>query len=272
MASEFTVMSNPTADEVRKFWDANPLCASFIPHPLGSAQYFTYYDSLREGIESLEFSYRLHEYRHFRGKRVLDVGAGNGYVLGKYAKEGASVSGVDITPTAIDLCRKRFAHAGMPGDFHVAQAEQLPFEDATFDCVCSMGVLHHVPDTVKAVAEIHRVLKPGGRLIVMFYHRNSALYRIKYRLLSVMQQRPIEQLVNEFDGVGNPKGTVYSKRELAALLQGFESLDMFVGYLTGDMMLPRGGRFIPNALLKPLAPMLGWNLYAKGRKPVGASR
>lgn len=219
-------MSNPTAEQVRRFWDANPLCANIIPHPLGTPEYFAHYDSLREGIESVDFSYRLHEYRDFRGKRVLDVGSGNGYVLGKYAQEGAHVSGIDITPTGIDLCRRRFDNLGLRGDFRVAQAEQLPFEDASFDCVCSMGVLHHVPDTVQAVAEIHRVLKPGGRLIVMFYHRNSALYRIKYRLLSAWQGRPIEQLVNEFDGVGNPKGTVYSKRELAQLLLAFQPLEI----------------------------------------------
>lgn len=264
-------MSNPSAEEVRRFWDANPLCANIIPYTIGTPEYFVYYDALREEIESLEFSYRLHEYRHFANKRVLDVGCGNGYVLAKYAQEGATVTGVDITPTAIDLCRKRFEGLGLVGDFRIAQAEQLPFGDATFDCVCSMGVLHHVPDTAKAVAEIHRVLKPGGRLIVMFYHRDSALYRLKYRLLSRWQGRPIEQLVNEFDGVGNPKGTVFSKQELAELLSAFGSLEMFVGYLIGDMVLPRGGRFLPGILLKPFAGIFGWNLYAKGRKPARAA-
>jgi ubiquinone/menaquinone biosynthesis C-methylase UbiE len=261
-------MSNPTADEVRDFWNTNPLCARIIPFPLGSREYFEYYDPLRESIESLEYSNRLHEYRDFRGKRVLDVGAGNGYVLSKYAQEGAEVYGIDITPTAIDLCRKRFAYRNLRGDFRVAEAERLPFQDATFDCVCSMGVLHHVPDTEKAVAEIFRMLKPGGRLIVMFYHRNSAQYRVKYALLSRMQGRPIQKLVNEFDGVGNPKGAVYSRRELAQLLGAFESVKMSVGYLTGDMVLPRGGRFVPNLLLRPFAGWCGWNLYAKAFKPL----
>jgi ubiquinone/menaquinone biosynthesis C-methylase UbiE len=260
-------MSNPTSEQIREFWEKNPLCANLIPHPLGSEPYFQYFDLLREGIESVARSYQLHEYRNFKGKRVLDVGAGNGYVLGKYAVEGAVVSGIDITPTAIDLCEKRFRYARLRGDFRIAQAEALPYEDQTFDCVCSMGVLHHVSDTKKAIAEIFRVLKPGGRLIVMFYHRHSLQYLVKYRLNSWLQGKSMEQLVNEFDGVGNPRGDVYSRSELAALLGAFADVRLSVGYLTGDMVFPRGGRFLPNFFLKPLAPMFGWNLYAKAWKP-----
>src|SRR5215213_10298160 len=102
-------------EDVRSFWDANPLCAAAIPHPLGTAQYFANYDALREANESLDFSYQLHEYRQFAGKKVLDVGSGNGYVLSKYAREGAEVYGVDLTPTAIDLCQERFKLLGLHG-------------------------------------------------------------------------------------------------------------------------------------------------------------
>jgi SAM-dependent methyltransferase len=259
----------PSAERIKEFWDQNPLCAQHIPHPLGSREFFAYYDPMRESIESPEFSAQLHEYSNFKDKRVLDVGSGNGYVLSKYALAGAHVSGVDITPTAIELCRRRFEYLGLNGDFQIAPAESLPYPDDTFDCVCSMGVLHHVADTPKAVAEIHRVLKPGGRLIVMLYHRNSAQYQIKWRLLNLLRGRPMQELVNEFDGVGNPRGDVYSRRELAQLLAAFEAHEMFVGFLTPQMMLPRGGRFVPVWVTRALERSLGWNLYAKARKPIG---
>jgi ubiquinone/menaquinone biosynthesis C-methylase UbiE len=253
-------------NEVREYWDNNPLCSTIIPHELGSSEYFEYYDELRIEIESLKRSYEIHEYERFKDKKVLDVGCGNGYVSSLFAKEGAHAHGIDITPTGIELCQKRFQIMGLSGNFLVANAEELPFQDNTFDCVTSMGVLHHVPNTEKAVQEIFRVLKPGGRLIVMFYHKNSALYRIHFTLRSLFEKKTRQQLVNDFDGVGNPKGSVYSKKELGLLLHEFKNIKMWAGYLTGYMLLPRGGRFLPDFLLKPFEKVGGWNLYAKGNK------
>jgi ubiquinone/menaquinone biosynthesis C-methylase UbiE len=226
---------------------------------------------LREANESVAFSSELHEYRAFAGKRVLDVGCGNGYVLSKYAQEGSEVFGIDLTPTAISLCRQRFALLGLSGNFSVANAEHLPFPDASFDCVCSMGVLHHTPDTARAVAEIYRVLKPGGRMIVMFYHRDSALYRCNFALRRLLGGKSMQQMVNEVDGVGNPKGDVYSKAELRRLLGRFENLDLFAGLLRGWMVFPRGGRFLPDRLLQLFESRWGWFLYAKGTRPKAAS-
>jgi SAM-dependent methyltransferase len=258
-------------EDVRSFWEAHPVAAAAVPYPLGSREYFAYYDALREANEPLAFSYRLHEYAAFNGKSVLDVGCGNGYVLSKYAREGADVFGIDLTDAAIGLSQARFALLGLEGTFQVADAEALPFADGTFDCVCSMGVLHHTPDTPRAVAEIYRVLKPGGRLIVMFYHRDSVLYRWNFPLRRLLSGKTTQQLVNEVDGIGNPKGDVYSRAELRRLLGRFKDLEFFAGVLSGWMVLPRGGRFLPARLLRPLASRWGWFLYAKGNKPQLAS-
>jgi ubiquinone/menaquinone biosynthesis C-methylase UbiE len=255
-----------TLDEVQKFWQENPLCAMEIPFPIGSKPYFEYFDALREHIEPPAFAERLHEFSAFAGKKVLDVGCGNGWVLSRYAAKGAEVFGVDVTQAAVDLCGKRFENAGLKGDFRVADAQNLPFPDNTFDCVCSMGVLHHVPDTAKGVSEIHRVLKPGGRLIVMFYHKNSAKYQWSYRRASWRLKRPLQELVNEFDGAGNPKGVAYTRSGLRILLSRFQDLKMFVGYLEARDVIPRFGKYLPDAVFRPLAWLIGWNLYAKARK------
>jgi ubiquinone/menaquinone biosynthesis C-methylase UbiE len=260
-------VSSVTVDQVRQFWDQNPLCAAAIPHPLGSREYFEFYDHLREINESVEFSYAFHEYENFSGKKVLDIGCGNGYVLSRFSKEGAKTSGVDITPTGVNLCRKRFEMMGLAGDFQVGNAEELPFPDNTFDCVSSMGVLHHTPNTEKAIGEAFRVLKPGGRLQVMFYHRNSALYRIKFPIVKLLTGKSLQQQVNEVDGKGCPKGDVYSRKELAALLHSFEKVEMFAGMLQSWMILPKMGFLFRPFLLRPFEKRLGWFLYAKGWKP-----
>jgi hypothetical protein len=111
---------------------------------------------------------------------------------------------------------------------------------------------------------VHRVLRPGGRLIVMFYHRDSAVYR-RLQLRARRTGRSLQTFVNEVDGVGNPKGDVYSRDELRALLAGFEDIDLSVGFLQG---LPLGPvRVPPKLLLRPFASRWGWFLYAKARKP-----
>lgn len=257
---------NVKIHDVKSFWNQNPVAAGAIPYPLGSAQYFEYYNKLREKNESIKFSYQLHEYKNFANKKVLDVGCGNGYVLSNYAKEGADVYGVDITEKGIELCHKRFELLNLKGNFQVANAEELPFADETFDCVCSMGVLHHVPNTKKAVQEIQRVLKKNGKLIVMFYYKDSALYQINFRMMNFFRKKDIQESVNEVDGVGNPKGDVYTKEELKNFLNKFDNIEMSVGVLKGYMTLPKIGKYIPDFFLTPFEKKWGWFLYAKAVK------
>jgi ubiquinone/menaquinone biosynthesis C-methylase UbiE len=256
---------------VRAFWETHPVAAAAVPFPLGTPEYFRYYDQLREANESTKFSYELHEYNQHKGRRVLDVGCGNGYVLSRFATEGAQVYGVDLTEAGIGLCRRRFELGGLRGQFIVGSAENLPYPTDFFDVVCSMGVLHHTPDTQKAVGEVFRVLKPGGRLIVMFYHRNSAKFRLNLFLRRLLQFRSLQQLVNEVDGFGNPKGDVYSEKELRDLLKSFVNLSVFAGFLRGTHVVPVIGGIIPNAWLKPFEKQFGWFLYAKGMKPIPVS-
>jgi SAM-dependent methyltransferase len=256
----------PNLQDVRRYWERNPVAANAIPHVLGTPEYFDYYDALREANEPPAFSARLHEYAAFAGRRVLDIGSGNGYVLSRYASAGAQVCGVDLTNAAVGLCRKRFALMKLPGVFTVGNAECLPFEDETFDCVCSMGVLHHTPDTTRAVGEVFRVLRPGGRVILMFYHRNSLQYRVKFPLMRWIRGKSLQQSINEVDGVGNPKGDVYSRRELARLMAQFTNLEMFAGVLPWHFV-PRLETVVPAGVRERLERRWGWFLYVKGVRP-----
>jgi len=264
IADERPLVSIP---DVRNFWDRHPVSASAIPYAPGTPEYFRAYDALREINETPAFSNRLHEFKKFAGKRVADFGCGNGYVLSRYALARADVFGLDLTPKAIELSEARFSQAGLTGHFSVGNLEELPFTDNFFDCVCCMGVLHHTPDPAKALREFLRVLKPGGQLILMVYHRHSALYQFKFRLLSRLQGKSRQTLVNEVDGPGNPKGDVYSRAELSRALREFENIQLFADLLQGWMLLPKLGRFLPDWLLKPFARRWGWFLYATAKKP-----
>lgn len=249
--------------DVKDFWNKNPLAASGIDAEVGTPDFFAKYDVLREQNEPLDFSYSLHEYPSFKGKRVLDIGCGNGYVLSKYAREGAEVFGVDITETAVGITKKRFEWLKLNGNIRVANAEELPFEDNYFDCVCSMGVLHHTPDTQKAIDEVYRVLKPGGRLILMFYHKNSIKYKV-FGLMPYLHPRHFgktrKKLVDEVDGIGNPRGDVYTDKELAVMLKKFSHLYFF------KRLIQEFNNVIPQPVLDVFESRWGWFIYVKGWK------
>jgi SAM-dependent methyltransferase len=92
--------------------------------------------------------------------RVLEVGCGTGELAVRIERElGAEVAAVDISPRMVDLAREHGV------DARVADVEELPFDDASFDCVSACWVLYHTPDVDRAIAECARVLRPAGRLV-----------------------------------------------------------------------------------------------------------
>ena len=126
--------------------------------------------------------------------RVLDVGCGSGWatrLLAEYASKG-QVTGIDISDEMIRVARG--SSAGFPNaDFEVASAEQLPFSDSEFTHAFSMESLYYYADIPQAVAEIHRVLRPGGLFVAVvdLYWENEATHhwiddlKVPVELLSV---------------------------------------------------------------------------------------
>jgi ubiquinone/menaquinone biosynthesis C-methylase UbiE len=95
------------------------------------------------------------------GARVLEYGVGTGGYGFSLAKQGALVTGIDISETAVAIAKADAIKRGLEMDFKVMNAEEMSFEDKYFDVVCGTGILHHL-DLRKAIPEIRRVLRPGG--------------------------------------------------------------------------------------------------------------
>jgi len=102
------------------------------------------------------------------GERVLDLGSGAGtdsLVAAQMVGPTGAVTGIDMTPEMLDKARAAAAAMGLTNvTFVQGQAEALPFPDASFDVVISNGVIDLIPDKDAVFAEIHRVLRPGGRI------------------------------------------------------------------------------------------------------------
>lgn len=96
------------------------------------------------------------------GQRVLDVGCGTGVVALTAARLGAKVTGLDLTPEPLDRARENSSLGDLRIDWHEGDAEELPFEDSAFDVVLSQFGHMFAPRPDVALAEMLRVLKPGG--------------------------------------------------------------------------------------------------------------
>jgi ubiquinone/menaquinone biosynthesis C-methylase UbiE len=100
------------------------------------------------------------------GKTLLDVGCGDGELGSELARHGAIVTGLDTDPAMIAAARRRIEMTPMLMRLVEGQVESLPFEDGAFDLVVAVTVLCFVHDAKQAIAEMARVLKPGGRLVI----------------------------------------------------------------------------------------------------------
>jgi ubiquinone/menaquinone biosynthesis C-methylase UbiE len=167
---------NAVKQKVREFWRKNPCGLRFSEGDIGTR---AFYESIEKHRYSLESHIpELVHFDSFAGKSVLEVGCGMGTDGARFARGGANYTALDLTDTAVYFTKDRFQKLGLPGSFLVSDAENLPFPNGSFDLIYSHGVLHHTPDTRRAVDEIFRVLADGGVTIVMLYHKNSLNYLV----------------------------------------------------------------------------------------------
>lgn len=110
------------------------------------------------------------------GERVLDVGCGPGTLLVSLAEAGADATGIDLVPGHVARAQASLAALDLPGRVEVADAEELPFPDQSFDRVVSNNALQFTPNLDSALREIYRVLRPGGSVRLVLYHRHSAYF------------------------------------------------------------------------------------------------
>src|ERR1700704_537662 len=131
MRTRDSIVSSLTRiDDVRAYWDRHIHDLEITRHPVGSRGFFDDLDQYH--FEKLHHLLRLVDFDGYAGRRVLEVGCGAGVDLARFARGGANVIGVDLAPSAIALARANFEQQSLPGEFQVADGEQLPFPDGSF--------------------------------------------------------------------------------------------------------------------------------------------
>jgi ubiquinone/menaquinone biosynthesis C-methylase UbiE len=239
-----------TVETVRAFWRSHVNNEYYTDATPASAAYF------RE-IEERRYAHHYHLRDLFGSLAgsdgdLLEVGSGIGVDSIQLARCGFRVTAIDLTDNALAIAREFAAARGVAIDFRVGNAERLDFADASFDAVYSFGVLHHTPDIERAVAEVRRVLRPGGTAYVMLYHRYS-LVNLVHRLLRL----PYESPRNRKDHC--PVVYTFSRREVRRLFGDFSDVSVRAAYPFTFGFGALGTR-PPLRLRRLLGRALGWHL------------
>jgi ubiquinone/menaquinone biosynthesis C-methylase UbiE len=254
-------------EDVRQYWDSHLNLTQFLPSPdveVGSDEFWSY---LEQSMD--RYAYKQQVLERFAetcgGGKLLEIGSGLGLELAQLAALGFDVTGADLAPNAVELCNSYLKRRGLPGRAIVQNAESLDFPDETFDAVYSSGVIQHTPNIEKAIAEIWRVTKPGGRILVILYHRHSWFY-----LLQRLSGTAVE-----FDSDDAPIINSYTRDEMKSLFGAFTDLEVVPEYYY-PKPTQRGGAaallynriFVPlmGALPEGAVRRFGWHLVLTGRK------
>lgn len=178
-----------------------------------------------------------------RGKNVLEIGVGLGADHQEFAMAGALLHGCDLTPRAVEHTRRRLQLFGLQSELRQADAEDLPYANDSFDLVYSWGVLHHSPRTSNAIAEVHRVLKPGGQARVMVYHKYSFvgyMLWVRYALLRGKWTRSLKSVYAEH--LESPGTKAYSVDQARRLFSQFQRISIETVLTHGDLLSSGAGQ------------------------------
>lgn len=222
---------------------------------------------------------KIYPFAKYAGKKVLEIGCGMGGMSMLWAQSGAEITACDLNPVAVEQTTRRFELFDLKGRVQREDANNLSFADDSFDYVYSWGVLHHSPDLERSVAELFRVLKPGGEFGVMLYNRRSLAHwwmtlwvegflHAESRFLDELQIS--SRYGDGFNQEGNPHTWPVTRSEMRTMF-GRHARNVDIRILGTEMdsyffLLPGLYRLVPKALLKPWARRFGWSLWISGKK------
>lgn len=172
--------------EIAEFWTENPM---IHPHPEAKVDPTSFLpDKLFEYMEKVQrrkgklfqkegdpLLSKYIDYNNLRGKIVLEIGFGTGWITSELQKKAKMVYGIELSNTSLKLSKYRFRNCKNI-NLRIASSENIPFKDNYFDFVVSYGVLHHAQNDNKCYKEIYRVLKPGGECFLMLYRKGGPKY------------------------------------------------------------------------------------------------
>ena len=278
MKVEHAEQATDTRDKraVREFWQAAS-CGERLY--LETAERAGYMRQAEERYRLEPFIADFARFEASRGLRVLEIGVGLGADHQRFAEAGARLTGIDLTERAVEHTRRRLSLFALSSNLSVGDAEALDFPDASFDVVYSWGVLHHSPDTPRAIDEVRRVLKPGGIARIMIYHTWSMIGFMLWVRYALLRLRPWTSMRTLYARHLESPGTkAYSIAEARWLMRRFESVRIRTVLTHGDLLSSDAGQrhrgpaltmaraLWPRRLIQTMLPRAGLFMLIEARK------
>lgn len=259
-------------DQVQQQWDQDPCGSHYVDQAKpDTLEWFLEVERYRYGTYG-PWMPELMEFSRHAGEHILEIGAGIGTDHAQFAKHGGIMHDLDLSSGHLKLAQRNFELRGLRGTFLHGDAESIPFPNGTFDLVYSNGVIHHTPNTARVIAEIHRVLKPGGRCIIMVYAENSLHYWrnlfAAYGLLrGELDNSSMGEIMSRYVELSEhgqkPLVKVYTAQRLRKMFARFHDKHIYKRQLIREE-LPKALPWFPLGLAGRL---VGWNLIIKAQKP-----
>jgi ubiquinone/menaquinone biosynthesis C-methylase UbiE len=255
-------------EETQKMWNSNP-CGQ-VGDIFWSEEYFEEVERNRYETYATWMK-GFYKYDQHKDIKLLEIGFGQGTDLIQYCKGGAECYGVDITENHYLLAKENFNLRGLKANLQLADASNLPFESETFDKAVSFGVLHHTPDVQKCVDEAHRVLKPGGTLVLSMYHRNSLYYWTGLLFMKGILKGELFRLgyaglksLIELGADGKkikPYVKLYTRKSITELVKSYSTCKLDIRHLRRKDIFILGW-LLPKSIIAKLEPYFGWYIIA----------
>ncbi len=263
---------------VHDFWN-DAACGESLLLPTFDIDGFKAQSAERYRLEPYIVSFA--DFAGSKGRDVLEIGLGLGADHECFARAGADLHGIDLTPRAVDITRRRMEIQALVSDLRVGDAEALPYADESFDLVYSWGVIHHSPNTAQAAREILRVLRPGGHFRVMIYQTWSLVGLMLWLRYGLGRGKPFTSMAEIYSKYLESPGTkAYTCDEAKELFAGASGVTTRVELTHGDLLESGAGqrhegrvlaiaRLIwPRWLLRRTAKRFGLFLLLSGTKPI----
>lgn len=265
--------------EVRDFWDKRPCNFYHSNKSVGSKEYF-------DEIEKKKYTAEPHlplfaDHQRWKDKKVLELGCGLGTDTTNFARAGAIVTAVDLSPVSAQLCRQRLEVMGVDGTVLVGNIEELNTilpPDEQYDLIYSWGVIHHTPNPKKVIESLLPFLKEDGELRIMLYSLVSyKAFHIQHYHNDKWDMSTLRSATRENAEAqtGCPVAYLYTFDDIRELLQPLRIKDMWKDhiftwdvdhYVKGEFVKHPAWKNVSDEELHRFEKELGWHTMVVATK------